>query len=171
MEAIQLDPKIKKHIKDLLENFLYAPMYQQFNKRLGVLILRNSNALKSTQQCFLYKGVFYSNGDILRPRIVNRLHSSLNGEMDQYLEELEKITKGEIPYVLGFITKVLNTSNNLKDYLRLLPQSVHTPIVSLTKTYSSNTESLTDDVVQDIQTRNAYSISLMKERMVHNLLI
>lgn len=171
MEELQHDPRTKQQIKDLLYSFLYTPVQQQFKQRLDTLITRNTVILGVTHKSFIYKGTVYTCDNERMPRRMNRLAIQLIPDMDDYLADLKQLNDHELPYVLGFITQVLNASNDLHDYLRLLPQSVHSPIEKLIATYPCQAKHLTEDAIQGIQARNHQSIALMKNRMVTNLLI
>ena len=170
-EQLQHDPRTKSQIKDLLYAFLYTPVQQQFKQRLDTLITRNTVILGATHKSFIYKGTVYSCDSERMPRRMNRLSIQLIPDMDDYLADLKQLNDHELPFVLGFINQVLNASNDLHDYLRMLPQSVHQPIEQLIATCPCRAKHLTDEDVNAIQTKNQQSIALMKQRMVNNLLI
>ena len=170
-EVLQHDPRMKSQIKDMLCNFLYEPVRKQFKHRLDTLISRNTAIIGASHQSFIYKGNLYNNDPSPVPRRLNRLVPQLVPEMDAYLADLKQLNDKEVPYVLGFINQVLNSSNDLHDYLRLLPSSVHQPIQKLIDSCPCRTKKLTDEQVQELQARNKQSIDLVKQRMVTNLLI
>ena len=170
-EQLQHDPRTKSQIKDLLYAFLYTPVQNHFKKRIDTLIVRNTTILGAGHKSFTYKGAFYECDTTHPPRKMNRLVPQLIPDMEDYLADLKQLNENELPFVLGFINQVLNASNDLHDYLRLLPQSVHQPIEKLIATYPCRAKQLTDEDVDNIQTKNHQSIALMKERMVANLLI
>ena len=170
-EQLQHAPRTKQQIKDLLYAFLYAPVQQQFKHRLDALITRNTVIQGATHKSFIYKGIVYACDSSPVPRRMNRLAIQLVPDMDEYLADLKQLNDHELPYVLGFINQVLNASNDLHDCLRLLPQSVHQPIEKLIATCPRRAKHLTEEAVQDIQSKNHQSIALIKQRMVANLLI
>ena len=170
-EQLQHDPRTKSQIKDLLYAFLYTPVQNHFKSRIDTLIARNTMILGASHKSFTYKSAFYECDTARPPRKMNRLVPQLIPDMEDYLADLKQLNEHELPYVLGFINQVLNSSNDLHDYLRLLPQSVHQPIEKLIATYPCRAKQLTDEDVDNIQTKNHQSIALMKERMVANLLI
>ena len=170
-EQLQHDPRTKSQIKDLLYAFLYTPVQNQFQQRLDTLITRNAVIQGISHKSFIYKGVIYSCDTTPVPRRMNRLAIQLVPDMNDYLIDLKQLNEHELPYVLGFINQVLNSSNDLHDYLRLLPQSVHQPIEKLIATWPCRAKQLTDEDVQAIQTKNSQPILLMKQRMVSNMLI
>ena len=170
-EVLQHDPRTKLQIKELLYAFLYEQVDRQFKKRLDSLIARNSAIIGASHNSFTYKGHLYSNDPSAIPRKLNRLVPQLAPEMEAYLDDLKKLNNEEIPYVMGFINRVLNASNNLHDYLRVFPSSVHAPIQKLIDSCPYQTKHLSDDQVQEMQAQNQQSIDLVKQRMVTNLLI
>lgn len=170
-EVLQHDPRTKSQIKDMLYAFLYEPVQRQFKTRLDSLIKRNTVILGASHQSFIYKGNLYTCDITPPPRKLNRLVPQLVPDMDAYLADLKQLNDKEVPYVMGFINQVLNSSNDLHDYLRLLPSSVHQPIQKLIDSCPYRTKKLTDEQVQELQTRNKQSIDLVKQRMVTNLLI
>ena len=170
-EGLQHDPRTKSQIKDMLCAFLYEPVQRQFKTRLDSLIKRNTVILGASHQSFIYKGNLYTCDITPPPRKLNRLVPQLVPDMEAYLTDQKQINDKEMPYVVGFINQVLNSSNDLHDYLRLLPSSVHQPIQKLIDSYPCRTKKLIDEQVQELQARNKQSIDLVKQRIVTNLLI
>lgn len=170
-ETLTHDPRTKSQIKELLYAFLYEPVQRQFKHRLDALITRNTMITGASHNSFAYKGHLYSNDPAAQPRKLTRLVPQLAPDMDAYLTELKQLNDLEVPYVMGFINQVLNSSNDLHDYLRLLPSSVHRPIQELINSYPYRTKHLSDEQVQEMQAKNQQAIDLVKRRMVTNLLI
>ena len=170
-EVLQHDPRTKQQIKDMLYAFLYEPVQRQFKTRLDSLIKRNTVILGASHQSFIYKGNLYTCDIAPPPRKLNRLVPQLVPDMEAYLTDQKQINDKERPYVVGFINQVLNASNDLHDYLRVLPQSLRPPIQKLIDSYPCRTKKLTDAEVQEMQAKNQRYIDLVKARMVMNLLI
>lgn len=170
-EKLQHDPKTKQQIKDLLYEFLYTPVQKQFKTRLDALIIKNAVLGGYAHASFMYRNVLYNCDTNPLPRKMNRLVVQLQGDMAEYLKDLKQLNERELPYVLGYINQVLNSSNDLRDYLRLLPQSVHQPILTLIDTCPCQTNKLSDETVAMLQVKNQNTISMMKSRMVLNLLL
>lgn len=158
-------------IKDMLYAFLYEPVQKQFKTRLGAIITKNTQLLGASHNSFIYKGIIYSCDQSKPPRKMNRLVPQLESLMNAYLKETDQINTYEAPYVLGFIIQVLNSSNDLQDYLRIFPSSIHRPIEDLIASCPCHSKRLAESDISDIQSKNASSIALMKKRMVINLLI
>jgi hypothetical protein len=171
MEPLQYGPRTKQQIKDALYEFLYKPAHEQLQRKLETLIIRNTLLAGNSHKSFQYKGESY-NADVTQPPLRrNRLVPQLKAQMDEYLEELRQINEEELPYVLGYINQVLNASNDLTDYLRLLPPAVHRPIQQFIKDCPCRAKQLSDERVEEIQRLNQNSINLIKARMVTNLII
>ena len=171
MEPLQHDPKTKQQIKDMLYGFIYTPVQKQFANRLAVIVTKNTTLLGARHNSFIYKGEVYSCDVTPTPRIMNKLVPLLIPVMNQYLADLKELNTKELPYVLGYINKVLNSSNDLCDYLRVLPQSLHAPIERYIATCPCRTNHLTDKDVLELITNNKEPINLIKQRLVTNLLI
>lgn len=170
-EKLQHDPRTKTMIKDMLYAFLYEPVQKQFKARLDAIINKNTQLLGASHNSFIYKGIIYSCDPSKQPRKMNRLVPQLESLMNDYLKETHQINTCEAPYVLGFIIQVLNSSNDLQDYLRIFPSSIHRPIENLIESCPYHSKRLAEADISDIQNKNASSIELMKKRMVINLLI
>lgn len=171
MEQLQHDPRTKQLIKDTLYDFLYQPVQNQFKSRLDVLIVRNTLLGGYSHKSFNYKGVHYTCDSGSPPRKWNRLIPQLRPIMDEYLLDLKQLNEQELPFVLGFINQVLNASDDLQDYLRILPDSAHHPLQNLIDTCPCQAKQLTDERVAHLRESNETSINMMKARMVKNLLI
>lgn len=168
---VQHDSRTKQNIKEALYQHLYEPVQRSFKKRLDALILQNCKIMRYSHQSFAYKGEFYANDQPPFPRKANRLARELYQAMDDYLAELKVLNEQEIPFVMGFITQVLNASNDFHDWLALLPSSLHRPIHEFIAACPCRTQHLTPEEVQAMQAKNSASIDMIKARMVTNLLI
>lgn len=171
MDQLQHDPRTKQHLKDALHEFLYTPVQNQFEKRLEAITIRNAVLSGYGHKSFTYKGKHYNCDEFPPPRSWNRLLPQLRPLMDEYLTEIEHLHQYEVPFVLGYINKVLNASNALGDYLRLLPDCTHRPLEKMISSSSWKATKLDEDTVISIREQNAVSINLIKQRMVTNLLI
>ncbi len=170
-EQLQHDPRSKSQVKDALYYFLYTPVLKQFENQLENLIIKNTIAIGGSHKSFWYKDKLYTCDTATPPRKLNRLAPQFKAEMDTYLTEIEQLNSYELPRVLGFITKVLNTSNSLTDYLEVLPTAVHRPLQQLIATCPCRTKSLSPDSVKELQDSNQVAIALLKQRLVTNMLI
>lgn len=164
------DPRTKMQIKEILFEFLYGSVNEKFTKRLDNIIVQNTVLGGYSHSSFVYKGIFYAYDKTPPPRKMNRLMLQMQATMNDYLKELDELNSKELPYVVGFINQVLNSSNELHDYLRLFPASVHRPVQSLIDTCPCRNKKLSEESVLDIQDKNKNAIHMMKKRMVINLI-
>ena len=167
------DPRTKQMIKDKIYAHLYEPTKRQFSKRLKAIVQQNSTLNQNAQVCFRYNGEIYFDHDHKPPfpQPINQLHLSLHSVMDEYLQDLDKLNTEELPYVLSYITQVLNSSDHLPDYFKLFPTSVHSVIQELIDSCVCRAEAITPEKAEVIKKKNIVPIELMKQRMVLNLLI
>lgn len=170
-EQLQHDPRTKQQIKDVIYGLLYSPIQAQFKQRLDTLIVKNTVIGGYTHKSFMFKNVLYNCDSTPLPRKMNRLVPQLTQEMNDYLADLKQVNEKEIPYVIGYINQVLNSSNDLCDYLRLLPEAVHAPLQKLIATCPCRNQKLPEEAVELLQSKNKASIDLMRQRMVTNLLL
>lgn len=171
MDKLEHDPRTKSLIKDALYDYLYLPVQRQFKARIETLITRNTVMGGYSHKHFVYKGVVYS-AEATPPALKkNRLMPALRADMEEYLRDLHMLNNNELPYVIGFINQILNASNDLTDYLRALPESVHYPLEQLQATCPCRSTSLSDEKIEQLKVKNKDSIDLMKQRLARNLLI
>lgn len=166
---LQNDPRTKQMIKDMLYSHIYDPVEYQLHEKLKLIMGKNRLLNHHDMDYFSYKAKVYSlDGTLIRS--APKLDPSLHGEMQEYLKELNELNRVEIPYVLNFINQALNASNDLWDYLKILPECLHKPIQELIDAYDCRTERLTTEEVEAFKERNADSILMVKKRLMLNLL-
>jgi hypothetical protein len=172
MEALEHNPRTKQQIKDMLFDLLYAPAQNRFKKRLRDIIVRNCNLTNASHTSVIYRGNVYmtDNATMPLPRKIPLLDDSLKPDMDDYIAETAYLNSHEVPFVLGYINQVLNVSEDLPDYLDLLPDPLHKPIMELIATCPCHNKTLTDDKKAQLKQANTIPISLMKQRLVLNLI-
>lgn len=160
----------KMQIFNSLRDLLYTPITNQMKSKLQDIILRNTLINKYSHKSFTYKNEFYSDDATPPPRIMNRLHPSLVSDMENYLKEWKALNQEEIFYVMGFISQGLNASNNLQDYLKIFPEPLHQRLRQFSNYPSYCDTHLSQQKIQMIRDKNEKAISLIKQRMVLNLL-
>lgn len=172
MSGPKLDPRVKHLIKVALEDFMYLAVNRSFKERLLAILQRNTVDCVYPHQSFSYKGVYYS-FELVAPRFkTQKLLPEFHPAMDELLTEQKRIEYTEKPYIFGFFNKVLNASNSINDYYRLLPECVHDPIrtvVQVTDLISYHTE-LSDEQVEQFQLEHQSWILQLKSRMVLDLI-
>lgn len=165
------DPLIKRQIKDAIHAHLYEPVGKDFAKRLEALIYQNCLKMKYGHKSFSFKGITYTIDSSPAPRMANRLAPEYVPDMKAYLADLHQVNRQEMPYVMGFIDQVLNSSNHLEDYLVLFPESLHRIIQDFIDACPCRNHALTGAQIREIRDRNNKSIQLLKERLTTNLLL
>jgi hypothetical protein len=163
------DPTTKQQIRNGIWELLYGQTAAQFTKRINKIILENSVFLRSSHASFIYKNVVYNCDPNPPPRARNRLAPQFIPAMQKILAEEKAIENEEMPYVAGFLTRVLNSSDSLYDSMLLFPPAVHQPVQGLLATTPSRPR-LPEEIVAGLQREYASAIDLMKQRMVINLL-
>jgi hypothetical protein len=170
--ALRLNPQIKQHIKNALQDAMYAATNRRFDATLKSILVDNTLAGRFVHESFSYKGQYYS-FELTVPRFKNqRLLPELHGRMDEYLAEKQKLEYYEQPYVFGFFTKMLNTSNSLLDYYALLPACMH-PVLQGMNLHIDSVfpRELSDEQVEEFKLTHADWLMKLKMRMVLDLVI
>lgn len=171
MDRLEHDSRTKQQIKDFLYEFLYEPVQRQFKTRLDTLIVRNAVMAGYGHKHFSYRGEVYNADTTLPPTRKNRLLAALRPEMDAYLQDVQQLNTEELPYVLGFLNQVLNSSCDFDDYFHLFPEQLHEPLRRLQAGFPCRTSRLTPDRIAQIQLTSETPVQMIKERLVRNLLI
>lgn len=171
MESLQHDGLTKSLVKNALYDYIYHPVQKDFQNRRDAIIIKNTITCGYNHKSFTYKGNFYTCDTTPPPRRLNKLSPQLKDQMDEYLRDVDELNKKELPYVLGYINQVLNSSNNFGDYLRLFPECLHSPLNKLIATCPCHNEVLDDSQIQQLTLQNEASINLIRQRMMTNMLI
>ena len=170
MEQLAHDPRTKQQVKDALYAYIYDPVKKQFKQRIDTLILRNSLLGRYSHNHFVYKGELYNAESTHPPLRKNRLIVQLKPAMDEYLKDLGELNNTELPYVLGFINQVLNSSCDMQDYLKVLPPAIHTPLNKFIASCPCKSSRLASSKVDEMVDMNSESIKLIQRRLVLNLI-
>lgn len=158
-------PQVKQHIKDTLYEFLFEPVNNSLKKQLEHLVYRNCVINHYTHKSLAYKGSIYNFDTEAPPRRWNRLSPELRPTMDKILKDTKELGDLEVPYVMGYITQVLNSSEHLSDYLALLPDCVHPAFRKILHNLPAPSLEPAKKVF------NQKAVDLIKQRMVMNLLL
>ena len=164
---------LKLQMRSEIYAYLYTRPFKELTAELDNIILHNMRFQGSHDAWISYKGVRYSDSNLLvhPPRLLPRLHKSLQPRMDAYLKDTDEV-KAESEHVEACLTVVLNASKSLQDYYKMLPSSLHGPlkqfnwIDSIKPAYS-----LSEEAINVVQDKIADGVLLMKQRMVRNLLL
>ena len=166
-----LDPGFKYRIKSALIDFIYTPAFNNLQEKLEHLIVKNTLIGKYSQKSFTYKGLYYGSGDVPKSLRANRLVPELVNEMNEYLAESKELKEKELPYVEGYINKVLNYSNSINVYKRLLPDYLHATIDHTASQVTHCQDNISDAEVEAIKEKHAYPLALIAKRMALNILM
>ena len=157
--------QLKQITKDALHAFLFEPVNTSLKKQLEHVVYRNCVVCHYTHRSVTYKGVVYNFDTEAPPRRWNRLTAELRPTMDKIIQETEELANYEVPYVMGYITQVLNSSEYFADYLALLPECVHPAFRKILHTIP------TPSLEPAKKVFNQKAVDLIKQRMVMNLLL
>lgn len=171
MEPLQHDGLTKSQVKNALYEYIYAPVRKQFQNRLDTIILQNALISGYGHKSFHYKGELYTCDTTPPPRKWNKLSPKLREQMDTYLRDMEFLNQKELPYVLGYINRILNSTNHFGDYLKLFPSCLYPPLKKLIDSCPCHTKVLSDEDVMQLTAQNQESINMIRERMMTNLLL
>lgn len=162
--------RIKMEIKDSIDLFLYKEVNKSQSKRLHTIAERNCVMQGCSHLSFSYKNMAFNADVTAPPRRSNRLAPALKEEVEEFLEDQKRIFSLEKPKVFGFIDKVLNSTNELHDYLKVLPEVIHPAFENQVKTCSCQTKKLSQEQIDGLIHEGQPAIKLIKERMALNLL-
>lgn len=162
---------IKSQIKDEIHRYLYGSVMEQLNKRVDLIIYKNAAILKHSHMSFNYCGEFYSCDLNKAPRIKQQLDISLHTIMEEYIKDATQLDEEESPYVMGYINQVLNSSINATNYLFLLPDALHQTIKSFYTPFEYSPDWVNNKRNNDILANNQAAISMIKQRLVLNLIM
>lgn len=165
--------KTKTQIRDVLHHYLYRPVLLKLERELDAIIVANNQIIRSSYECFMYRNELYKKSTFkgLPPRPSNRLDKSLFERMDKYIDTVGDLNQYEMPYVMGFVNQVLNSSDDLMDYLRVFPKLLHSPLQEMIDSCPCKNTKLAPETVADMQHRNHENIELIKQRLAYNLLL
>jgi len=174
-DHLEYDATAKSRIKQELYEFLYGPTNAAFAARLDKIVEAN-NATKSRAWAFFrFRGVTYFHSQAPRNAHLSReivtLDPALHSDMESYIEDLSKVNDRELPYVMGYINAVLNRTDHLPDFYDLFPDAFHGVLDKVIQKCPCRTRLLPDEKIQSLLSDYKESITLMKQRLVKNMII
>lgn len=167
------NPRLRIMIKAAILDVLYGPINKHFKKRFDDLIDANSTLQPASPRSFRHAGTTYTHSQATppsNPYANNRLADDLKPRLDEILREQKELADHERPYVENYINKVLTSSDNLPDYITLLPDLLRAPVQTLIDTCPCRNCSLSVDEIKEIKDKNAESRLLMGQRLAQNLI-
>lgn len=166
----RVNPHLKQDILSMISEHIYSGPYQRLNKRLEEIITKNTAMIGSGDLVLSYKGECYSCQGVRRTELkTNRLLPALRSYMDEWIADHSKLIE-ENRLVNTFLASVLNTSNNVSDYLRILPDCIH-PALQPYARHSNVQPPLTEEQVEAIKAKNQKAVDLIKQRLLLNLIV
>lgn len=169
---MQYDPRTKQDIKDALYTAIYGKVRERFRHQLEDIIRKNSALHKNGQEYMRHNGSEYSiaGASLRKPKPMNRTHPDLVEAMDEWEQQLNDLNNRELPYVLGYLNQVLNSSNGFEDYYRLLPQALHATLDRIKKDCPCVNAEINQDVLEEILQKNQTAVGLIQQRILTNLI-
>lgn len=167
----QLKWKLKALIKTEIERFLYGKADARHTRLLTELINENDLAINTIYHlCFRYKSKVYDLVPGALRRVIPKLQPEFHERMDKLIADIDLIERSERPLAMGFVQKVLNTSDRPEDYLVLFPTSLHPAIATLLEQLPSAGSPLSMDQSAELAKANAKGLDMLKMRLVMNML-
>ncbi len=155
-------PHLKQEVRSAILAHIYFPAHQRLEKRVEEIITKNTAMIGSGDLVISYKGENYSCiGARRTERKINRLLPVLRPYMDEWLNDKELLVD-ENQIVSNYLATVLNASNNVSDYFRLLPDCVH-PALQPYAQQPNVQPPLSDEQVQAIQAKNQKAMSMIRK--------
>lgn len=161
--------QIRTQLRDAFLQWLYKPMLEQLQQQIVAIIKENAAIQWLPHYSFMYKGQLWAI-QTQAPRKSQKLHDSLIGRMEAYLQERRELEQEQSQCLAG-ILRILNAIKDPRDCLRILPETLHQPLVPLLAEYPDAPSLLPEDSILQLREDNAPYINIMKQRLVLNLLI
>ena len=166
----RVNPYLKQDVLAMISEHVYSAAHQRMNKRLEEIITKNASMIGSGDMVLSYRGEYYSCQGFRRTeKKTNRILPILRSYMDEWINDNNAL-HDEIGLVETYLATVLNASNNVSDYFRLLPDCVH-PALQPYAQQPNVQPSLSDEQVQAIQAKNQKAMSMIKQRLLLNLIV
>jgi len=173
----QPNPHAKQLIRNDILSHLYEVPFEKSVEELKALIIRNTLIGQHLHKSFTYKDSLYSCVTAPPPRVKNRLLPAIRPDMEIYLDNRDALIE-EKNAVSGFLTRMLNATETLEDYLAVLPETLHERLgKTIESLYTSwppfrdSPKRFSNDELMLFKQNNQTYSDLMKNRMVVNLII
>lgn len=158
-------------LRNEIQEFMYSKVTHHISEKIQEIAEENGALTGSNSTTFAYRGEVYNsvitNRTYVKPE---ELHPSLRARMDTILS-LQEDARRERDYTMNFITKVLNKSRSHEDYLAILPDCIHKPILGFLDQLEAMPRMLDGDDIKDLMRFNQKSYDLIKKRMLANMLL
>lgn len=162
---------VKGVILHLLTKVIYEPLEAASQKELEAIATEHSNAKNQTVCYFDYKGERYQLTIVKGQRcLMSTLLPALQPRMNAWLKNKKDVLDTEKVYILGLFRKVLNSSESIRDYKRLLPECTHSVLDQCRAEFFDLPPALSDEFVKQFWIDNESAIVQLKTRMMYNIL-
>lgn len=163
---------VREQKQDILKSvfaFIYDKAQERSKSRLEAIITKNTAIIGSGDLVLFYKGEHHSCRNAKRTvRKTNSLVPALKPFMEEWLIEREAL-KTESSLVTAFLASGLNISNNVSDYPRIFPDCLHTALQPFLS-HPNHSEPISDASIRAFQESNHRAISLIKQRLMLNVI-
>lgn len=178
----RLDKSVRPQIRHALMLHLYYQENEASRQTLREIIQENCAIEAHTLFGFHYMFMWYDLGSVPGAGYSTSppgrgvhipLHRSLHERMDTWLANKRKVEREEQHIVTGYFTAVLNTSDSAHDWLKLIPDEVHKPILDQMSwgiLQDPFPPILTDAQVEMFLSKQERFLNVVKGRLVLNLL-
>lgn len=170
MTPIHPQAHYKAAIVAALREYVYVPAAEMQRKQLDALV--DSNAVLSGNCSFFrYGGEVYRHSEAPRiePRIVPALRPVFRERMREYLAIRAALEK-RMYAAMGALIPLWNASSSLEDYLAVLPDSLHPPLLGF-RHMGPGEACFSPGDIKKMQERIAPGIDLLRQQLVLNLLV
>lgn len=171
----KLHPNIRPAIRDEVLHFLYTKDAESAATTLSDILQENCTLTNTTTLALTFHGKVYQPSHAPKRLIAPPIHPSLNDRMLAYVKDRTLIEREEKLIIKNLLTAILNTSDCVDDWLKLLPPAVHSP-VELQRLYYpaiSPPESepiLTFDMIEAFERKQERFLNMLKGRLALNLI-
>jgi hypothetical protein len=164
------DPRLRTVIKEQLFVTMYDTINQRLYKKINHLIEQNAIACNYIHRSFVFRNQLYQNDPAPPPRPSNRLHPTLLPIMASYIDEFNALNDEEIPFIQGYLARVLNAFKNLEDCLEFLPDTLKPVLLGFIAQYPTTSPRVSPDVLAKFKLENDQYLDKFKQYMVMNLI-
>lgn len=176
--CIHKTPARKIALRDELYDIVYERTHQHFEETLTAIRDKNRLTLGYSWDGFTHRGVYY--GTPIHPgwtavtkyQVRNqKLDASLVPAMDQLLAERQEVEQVEGVMVRTILGTVLNASQCVGDYKRLLPSLLHPKLTEVEGECACYFPPLPQSTIYAIKARHGKYIGLIQRRQLIYLLV
>lgn len=168
--STRLDREQKSVILKEVMYYIYAHSDKRLKTQLEEIITKNTALVGKGDLFLFYKGNHYMcEGAYRTERKSNQLVSILKPYMDEWIADQAAFID-ERSLVNAYLASVFNASHNVSDYTRILPDCLH-PALRPFLHLRNRHEPISEEQVQAIQEKNKRAVSMIKQRLLLNIIV